>query len=123
MTDADSSSAIALAATSSKSDTRKHILNVSTYQMCVLMLFNKRAQWTYEDIKHETDIPDRELSRALQPLSLGKISQRILIKEPKTKNIEPSHTFTVNDGFTSKLFKIKILASEYHPNIKASACL
>ena len=116
VTDADSGSAIALAASASKPDTRKHILNVSTYQMCVLMLFNKRTQWTYEDIKHETDIPDRELTRALQPLSLGKISQRILSKEPKTKNIEPTHTFTVNDGFTSKLYKIKIQASKYYQN-------
>lgn len=27
---------------------RKHIIQVSTYQMCVLMLFNKREKLTYE---------------------------------------------------------------------------
>lgn len=27
---------------------RKHIIQVSTYQMCVLMLFNKRERLTYE---------------------------------------------------------------------------
>lgn len=94
------------------SDCRKHILNVSTHQMCVLMLFNTRSRLTFEEIKSETDIPDRELTRALQPLALGKITQRILSKEPKTKNIESSHTFTVNDGFQSKLYKIKIQAGK-----------
>ncbi|XP_036317813.1 cullin-3-A-like, partial [Rhagoletis pomonella] len=42
-------------------NTRKHILQVSTYQMCVLMLFNNRDVLTYEDIQQETDIPEREL--------------------------------------------------------------
>ena len=102
-----------LTASSSKSQSRKHILNVSTYQMCVLMLFNKRAQWTYEDLKVETAIPDKELQRALMPLSMGKMSQRVLTKDPKAKNIEPTHVFAVNDGFQSKLYKIKITSSKW----------
>jgi hypothetical protein len=27
---------------------KRHIIQASTYQMCVLMLFNKRPTWTYE---------------------------------------------------------------------------
>lgn len=27
---------------------RKHILQVSTYQMCILLLFNNREKWTFE---------------------------------------------------------------------------
>ena len=27
---------------------RRHILQVTTFQMTLLMLFNKRAQWSYE---------------------------------------------------------------------------
>ena len=112
---------------------RKHILNVSTHQMCVLMLFNTRQKLTYEDIKTETDIPDKDLIRALQSLAIGKNSQRILIKFPKTKEIgkqsvrglccannlftffdllEPSHEFIVNDSFTSKLHRVKIHAGK-----------
>ena len=87
---------------------KKHIICVNTYQMCLLLLFNMREKMTYEEIKDETSIPDRELTRALQPLSIGKASQRILIKEPKTKEIEPSHTFQVNDAFTSQLYRIKV---------------
>lgn len=76
--------------------------------MCVLMLFNSRERLLYEEIASETDIPEKDLVRALQSLAMGKATQRILIKTPKTKEIEPSHTFTVNDSFTSKLYRVKI---------------
>ncbi|XP_014249624.1 cullin-3-A isoform X2 [Cimex lectularius] len=87
---------------------RKHIFQVSTYQMCVLMLFNKRDKLTYEDLETETQIPSKDLIRALQSLAMGKPTQRVLIKEPKTKEIEPSHRFFVNDTFSSKLHRVKI---------------
>lgn len=32
-------------------------------------------------------MPERELTRALQSLAVGKIGQRVLQKEPKTKDI------------------------------------
>ncbi|KAH9632708.1 hypothetical protein HF086_013080 [Spodoptera exigua] len=69
---------------------RRHIIQVSTFQMCVLLLFNKRERLTYES------------------LAMGKPTQRVLIKQPKTKEIEPSHQFYVNDAFTSKLHRVKI---------------
>ncbi|XP_055868404.1 cullin-3-B-like [Biomphalaria glabrata] len=93
---------------SSAKGIRKHILQVSTYQMCVLVLFNIKEKWTFEEIKNETDMPERELTRALQSLAVGKIGQRILQKEPKNKDIESTHTFTVNDQFSSKLVRVKI---------------
>ncbi|XP_074104942.1 cullin 3 [Cotesia typhae] len=87
---------------------RKHIIQVSTFQMCVLMLFNNRDRLTYEEIQNETDIPERDLVRALQSLAMGKAAQRVLLKQPRSKEIEPSHLFTVNDSFTSKLHRVKI---------------
>jgi len=87
---------------------KKHILCVNTYQMVLLLMFNTREKITYEEMKEETLIPDRELTRALQPLSVGKTSQRILQKTPKTKDIEPSHVFTVNEAFTSAFHRVKI---------------
>merc|ERR1711997_525725 len=60
------------------------------------------------EIRDETMIPDRELTRALQPLPVGKASQRILVKTPKSKEIEPSHSFQINDSFTSAFHRIKI---------------
>ncbi|RXN22959.1 cullin-3 isoform X1 [Labeo rohita] len=90
------------------SNTRKHILQVSTFQMTILMLFNNREKFTFEEIQQETDIPERELVRALQSLACGKPTQRVLTKEPKSKEIESGHVFTVNDQFTSKLHRVKI---------------
>jgi cullin 3 len=91
------------------SSTHRHILQVSTYQMIILMLFNNKDKWLYEEIKQETDIPEKDLIRALQSLAMAKPTQRILIKEPKTsKDIQPTDVFTVNDAFTSKLIRVKI---------------
>nr|DBA26014.1 TPA: hypothetical protein GDO54_010327 [Pyxicephalus adspersus] len=90
------------------SNTRKHILQVSTFQMTILILFNNREKYTFEEIQQETDIPERELVRALQSLACGKPTQRVLTKEPKSKEIECGHVFTVNDQFTSKLHRVKI---------------
>lgn len=88
--------------------TKKHILCVNTYQMVLLLMFNTKDKVTYEEMQSETLIPDRELTRALQPLSVGKSSQRILVKTPKSKEIEASHTFSVNEAFTSAFHRVKI---------------
>jgi cullin 3 len=39
---------------------------------------------------------------------MGKPNQRILLKEPKTKELQPTDKFIVNDSFTSKLYRVKI---------------
>ncbi|CAM1310870.1 CUL3 (predicted) [Pycnogonum litorale] len=76
--------------------------------MCILMLFNTRDKLTYEEIMNETDIPEKDLVRALKSLAMGKAAQRILMKTPKAKEFEQSHIFSVNDSFTSKLYRVKI---------------
>lgn len=40
-----------------------------------------------QEIRSETDIPEKDLMRAIQSLAVGKIAQRILHKEPKNKEI------------------------------------
>jgi cullin 3 len=39
---------------------------------------------------------------------MGKSSQRIFLKEPKTKDIQSNDRFIINDSFTSKLYRVKI---------------
>lgn len=102
--DADGASAVSTAVVSQ----RKHILQVSTYQMVVLMLFSQKDRWTFEEMKQETDIPEKDLIRAVQSLAMAKPTQRILTKEPKMREIQGTDNFTVNDGFTSKLIRVKI---------------
>ena len=75
-------------------------------------------------------IPERDLTRSLQSLACGKASQRILVKEPKSREIGTAcafffhsgiflrsgivvvrtHVFQVNDEFQSKLYRVKIQA-------------
>ena len=43
-----SASATSLQGKGGTGGTKKHIIQVSTYQMVVLMLFNKRESWSYE---------------------------------------------------------------------------
>uniref|UniRef100_A0A915N656 Cullin family profile domain-containing protein n=1 Tax=Meloidogyne javanica TaxID=6303 RepID=A0A915N656_MELJA len=98
------------------------ILTVTTYQMCLLMRFNINEKMTFEQILNETQIPEKELKRCLQSLAMGKQSQRILCRKGGGKDIEANDEFSVNDGFTSKLTRIKVqmvsVRSETEPERK-----
>ncbi|EFJ05563.1 hypothetical protein SELMODRAFT_98006 [Selaginella moellendorffii] len=85
----------------------RHELNVSTYQMCVLMLFNMADKVTYREIEQATDIPAADLKRCLQSLALVK-GKNVLRKEPMSKDINEDDVFLFNDKFASKLYKVKI---------------
>lgn len=87
---------------------KKHILQVSTYQMCILMLFNHRDKLTYDEIQSECNIPEKNLKTALLSLAIGRMQQRVLQKNPKTKEIAGTDEFVVNDQFTSKLIRVRI---------------
>ena len=56
-----------------------------------------------------SDIPEKECSRALMSMILGKAANRVLKKEPKGE-IKKTDKIMVNDSFTSKLHKVKILS-------------
>jgi len=55
------------------------------------------------------------LVRALQSLAMGKATQRILLKHPRTKEIESTNCFCVNDSFTSKLHRyyVYVIKNKY----------
>lgn len=86
---------------------QKHELNVSTYQMCVLMLFNNPERLSYKEIEQATEIPAVDLKRCLQSMACVK-GKNVLRKEPMSKDIGEDDAFFVNDKFTSKLYKVKI---------------
>lgn len=86
---------------------QKHELNVSTYQMCVLMLFNNADCLTYKEIEQATEIPASDLKRCLQSLACVK-GKNVLRKEPMSKDIAEDDAFFFNEKFTSKLYKVKI---------------
>ena len=63
------------------------------------------------EIKAYTGIQDNtgELKRTLQSLACGPVALRVLLKEPKGKDIEESDSFVFNHEYVHKQFRIKIL--------------
>ncbi|XP_009623064.1 cullin-3A-like isoform X1 [Nicotiana tabacum] len=86
---------------------QKHELNVSTYQMCILMLFNNADRLSYKEIEQATEIPASDLKRCLQSLACVK-GKNVLRKEPMSKDIVEDDAFYFNDKFSSKFYKVKI---------------
>lgn len=88
---------------------RRYELNVSTYGMIVLELFNGLADdesLSFEEIQAKTNIPPFDLIRTLGSLSIPPKS-RVLAKEPMSKNVKPTDKFAFNAQFVSKTIKIK----------------
>ena len=86
---------------------RRHDLTVSTYQMCILLLFNSADSLTLGQIRSHTHIPDQELRRHL--ISLCTPKNKILKKGSKGKGITcDNDTFTFNSNYTSKLKRVRI---------------
>jgi cullin 3 len=91
------------------SNTTKHDLMVSTYQMCILVLFNTLdygAELALRDISSATQIPNNELKRHIVSLCTPK--HRILLKRSKGKGVANDDTFKVNVSFASKLKRVRI---------------
>jgi cullin 3 len=89
---------------------RRHELNVPTYGMVILLLFNDLAadqHLTFEEIQAQTNIPPSDLIRNLQSLAVAS-KTRILVKEPMSKDVKPTDKFFFNEGFNGKFVKIKV---------------
>ena len=88
---------------------RKHDLNVSTFALVILLLFEDLGEGEflmYEEIKTATAIPDNELQRNLQSLACTKF--KVLKKHPAGRDVNPDDSFSFNADFSSPLQKIKI---------------
>ncbi|KAM8952219.1 cullin-4B isoform 1-T1 [Pelodytes ibericus] len=81
-------------------------LQVSLFQTLVLLMFNEGEEFSFEDIRQATGIEDSELRRTLQSLACGRA--RVLLKNPKSKDVDDGDKFTFNDDFRHQLFRIRI---------------
>lgn len=89
---------------------QRYELNVSTFAMAVLLLFNELPDGealTYDTIKERSRIPDHDLIRNLQSLAVAP-KTRILLKEPMSKDVKPTDKFTFNRDFHSPFVKVRI---------------
>ncbi|KAM4663007.1 cullin-4B [Discoglossus pictus] len=81
-------------------------LQVSLFQTLVLLMFNEGEEFSFEEIRQATGIEDGELRRTLQSLACGRA--RVLVKIPKSKDVDDGDKFTFNDDFRHQLFRIRI---------------
>lgn len=81
-------------------------LQVSLFQAVVLLLFNDCEMLPFNEIKIKTNINDLELKRVLQSLACGKV--QVLIKNSKGQKINDNDSFSINNDFHHKLYRIKI---------------
>ncbi|KAF9915700.1 Cullin-3 [Lobosporangium transversale] len=90
-------------------DNKKHELNVSTMAAIVLLLFNNVPEGeslSYTTIEQETGLPAENLKRTLQSVACGKF--KVLIKDPKSREIAETDTFKFNAAFSERQLRIKI---------------
>ncbi|KAG9293661.1 hypothetical protein G9A89_018998 [Geosiphon pyriformis] len=87
---------------------KKKDLVVSLFQAVVLLLFNDSTdgKLSYNEIKESSRIEQKELDRTLQSLACGKT--RVLLKHPKSREINTDDEFYFNKDFEDKLTRIKI---------------
>jgi len=81
-------------------------LVISTYQACILMLFNQQNEYTTADIASATKLPMEELKKYLQTLALSKYT--VLLKTPKSKEMADTDVYAFNNKFTDRQRKIKM---------------
>ncbi|KAI4155598.1 MAG: hypothetical protein LQ340_000891 [Diploschistes diacapsis] len=94
----------------SKGNIKIRELNVSTYAMAILLLFNDLGEGqtlTCAEIQARTNIPMHDLTRNLQSLAVAP-KTRVLIKEPMSKDVKPEDRFSFNESFHSPYSKVKI---------------
>ncbi|KAJ1773150.1 hypothetical protein IW138_001394 [Coemansia sp. RSA 986] len=88
---------------------RTHELNVTTYQMFILLLFAKDdavIELTATEIQEKTDIPKDLLPRLLQSLACARY--KVLTKTPMSRNISQTDKFKLNMSFKSPQYRIRI---------------
>jgi len=89
---------------------KKFEINMPTYMMCIVLLFNEAPQLTFKEIAEATQIPVADLKRNLLMLSFGKLPVLTKLQSAFSKKIEDADIFTPANQFKSKLFRVKIAA-------------
>lgn len=72
----------------------------------MLLLFNDEMRLTFDQIKEQSGIDRDELKRVLPSLFCGRL--KVLLKEPASRELQPSDLFTFNENFHDARFRIRI---------------
>ncbi|KIL94890.1 cullin 3 [Fusarium avenaceum] len=88
---------------------RRYEINVPTFAMVVLLLFNDLEDGqslTFEEIQAKTNISTQDLMRTLTAIAVAPKS-RVLTKDPANKSVKSGDKFAFNAAFQSKTIRIK----------------
>mmetsp|Transcript_45047 Transcript_45047/g.107378 ORF Transcript_45047/g.107378 Transcript_45047/m.107378 type:complete len:745 (-) Transcript_45047:96-2330(-) len=86
---------------------KSYLINIPSLHMVVLLLFNQATSpLSCKEMEEATSIPLVELKRVLQSLACG--HHKLLVKEPKGKDVADADTFSFNEKFTNKMIKFKV---------------
>lgn len=89
-------------------EARQYDLSLTTYQTCIVMLFNESNELSFTDIFNMLKTDDNLIRKMLESLSCKKY--RILLKTGKNKEVSKDDVFSVNSEFKSKLKQLAISA-------------
>ncbi|CAG0921051.1 unnamed protein product [Notodromas monacha] len=81
-------------------------LQVSLFQALCLLIFNAGLEFSVDEIRKHTNIEITELKRTLQSLACGRT--RVIVKNPRGKDVDDDDILQFNKAFYNKLYKIKI---------------
>ncbi|CAF3741694.1 unnamed protein product [Rotaria sp. Silwood1] len=93
---------------------QKYILHVSTYEMVILLLFNKRSCWTVERMQDETQIDVNLFLQVLcnllksKLITCSEINNDELQKDLNENDIKMNYNIQIVNNFKSKKIKINL---------------
>eukprot|EP00939_MAST-03C_sp_MAST-3C-sp1_P002078 g2078.t1 len=85
-------------------------LNVSTYQMCILSLFNSFDEITFAKIRSSTKIPKEDLKRHLMSLCMKRVDILVHVRPKERGRLSDldAHVFRINKAFDAKHFRVVV---------------
>ena len=92
----------------------------TTYQMCILMLFNNCNILTWKDIKTKLEIHENNVNVVqnlmANILGLAHPKIKILLKKPKCQELKDDDKFKLNIKYTNERYRIRVPVLELNSN-------
>jgi len=94
------------ATVASRFSDKQYNLVTTTYQMCILVLFNSRSTLSFEEIKSSMQFDDETAKKNLSSLMTNNAKILEKVNPTGTKQITSEDAFQVNEAFISQLKKV-----------------
>ncbi|CAL1289547.1 unnamed protein product [Larinioides sclopetarius] len=85
---------------------KSYIVTMSTYQMAILLLYERADVLSYGEILENTKLSDEQLSKQIQSL----LESKLILATDSEKPIEADSSFSLNKDYSNKRTKFKLTA-------------